>query len=135
MADPLTTSIAAAVATGATTALADGVRSLVTRLATVIRDRLQRDPSDQDALDAATRDPGDTTAVRRLADLLEQRMRDDPGFEDRVRTLWSEISVASHDKISNVVTGTVHGSVIQARDVHGGIAINQPPQPRPATDG
>lgn len=133
MADPLTTSIAAAVATGATTALADGVRSLVTKLAAVIRDRFQRDPSDQDTLDAATRDPGDTAAVQRLANLLEQRMRDDPGFGDRVRTLWSEIS--SHDKISNVVTGPVHGSVIQARDVHGGIAINQPPQPRPPADG
>lgn len=135
MADPLTTSIATAVATGATTALADGVRTMVTKLAAVIRDRFRREQSDQDTLDAAMRDPSDTAAVGRLAELLEGRMRDDPDFAERVRALWSEIAAASHDKISNVVTGPVHGSVIQARDVHGGIAINQPPQPRPAADG
>lgn len=134
MADPLTTSIATAVATGATTAMADGVRTLVTKLVTVIRDRFGREHSDQEALDAATRDPRDAAAVGHLAELIEQRMRDDPDFAERVRIMWSDITAASHDKISNVVTGPVHGSVIQARDVHGGIAINQPPRPRPAAE-
>lgn len=97
MADPLTTSIATALVTGMTAALSDGTRTLLTKLATLIRDRLRR-RSDQDTLDAAIRDPGDHDTIQRLADLISQHMREDPTFAQQLQALWRDInSTAGHN--------------------------------------
>ena len=131
MTDPIATSIATAVATGATAALTDATRALITKLANLIRERLRKKPSDQDTLEAATRNPEDSDAVRRLAALLEQHMREDPHLAQHLHALWRDIAAAGgHDQVTNTITGQVHGSVIQARDVYGGISINQPTPPQ-----
>ena len=49
MTDPIISSVAAAVAAAATTAVADGSRALITKLATLLRERSQRDTAGQDA--------------------------------------------------------------------------------------
>lgn len=134
MTDPLTTSIATALATGATAALSDGVRALITKLATLVRDRFRQNPPDEETLVAASSNPHDLDAVKRLAELLGQRMRGDPEFAERLRALWTDIAAAGpghRDEITNVVSGPVHGSVVQARDVHGGITFHGPPRPPP----
>jgi len=130
MTDPFTTGIATALAAGATAALGDGVRVLLTRLGALVRERLRRNPSDDEALTTVAWSPGDPDSVRRLAEVLEQHMRDDPEFAQRLRALWTEITAATGPgEITNLVHGQVHGSVIQARDVQGGIVIHPPPKP------
>jgi hypothetical protein len=132
--DPITTSVATALATGATAALSDGVRLLITKLASLVRERLGRHPSDQEALESATRGPRDDITVQRLAAVLARHMRDDPVFAEQLRTLWTEIAAAAAhhgDQITNVASGPVHGSVVQARDVQGGITFHAPAPPSP----
>jgi CRP-like cAMP-binding protein len=128
VADLLTTSIATAIASGATAAISDAARALVAKLVAMIRNRLRRTISDQDTLDSATRNPTDADAVRRLADLLERHMREDPEFAQQLRALWAEFTTA-YGAVINVVHGQVHGSVVQVRDVHGGITLNRPQAP------
>jgi hypothetical protein len=81
---------AAAVTEYVTAALKDGGVALDTKLITFVRERLQRDPSGRDALEAAMSSPHDQATVQRLAELLDQRMRDDPVFAQRLRMLWSD---------------------------------------------
>jgi hypothetical protein len=130
--EPITTSIATALATGVTAAVSDGVRALITQLASLVRERFRRSPHDQDVLESATRAPRDNSTVQRLSEALDQHMRDDPAFAARLRTLWAEIAAAEageRDQLTNVVNGEVHGSIVQARDVQGGITFHSPPQP------
>lgn len=132
MADPLTTSVVTALVTGATAAVSDGARTLTTKLATLVRDRLRRrSPEDQDALDAAVQHPDDPVARRRLVEVLGEHMRDDPAFAQQLRALWSDITADERHgaEITNVVSGQVHGSVVQARDVQGGITLHGLPRP------
>lgn len=134
MTEPLTTSIAAALAAGTTAALSDGVRALVTQLASLVRERFRRSPSDREVLASATHAPRDRTTVRGLAEALDRHMRDDPAFAERLRAIWTEIAAVEagdRDQITNVVSGQVHGSVVQARDVQGGITFHAPHRPPP----
>lgn len=126
MADPLSTSVAVAVTTGATAALSDGVRVLVTRLAAALRERFGRGVSDQATLEEAIRD-GEAKTVQRLAELIGERMREDPAFANQIRTLWRElVEEQERSEVTNTVHGEVHGSVVQARDVSGGIRFGSP---------
>ena len=130
MTDPFTTSLAAAIVTGVTRAVGDGTRALLTKLATLVRERFGKRSSDLDTLEAACRDPGDQDAIRRLSDLLSRRMHEDPAFARDIRALWHDIRLGTGqgDGVTNIVQGPVHGSVVQARDVRGGIEFNEPPR-------
>jgi hypothetical protein len=124
---PLTSTIAVALATGASAALSDGVRALLTQLAARVRERFRRNSSDQDILESAAHGPRDDGAVERLAEALDRHMREDPAFAGQLRSLWTEIAAAGRrDEITNLVAGEVHGSVVQARDVQGGITFHAP---------
>jgi hypothetical protein len=137
MIDPFTASIAAALAAGATAAATDGSKALITKTATLVRERFRRSPADQATLEEARRQPDDQTMVERLAQLLDQRMREDPEFAERLMTLWKGIETggsSGHNQVFNSVSGSVQGPVIQARDVHGGITLNTSGQHRPTED-
>ena len=131
MTDPIISSVAAAVAAAATTAIADGGRALITKLAALLRERSQREVAGQSALAAVEQttlaaveqNPQDAVATQRLAELLDQRMRDDPVFAHRLRELWEDTTSTASGQVANTVSGEVRGSVIQARDVHGGITF------------
>lgn len=138
MPEPITTSIATALVTGVTAALSDGTRALVTKLASLVRERLRKDPSDRELLESVLRAACDDAAVRHLAALLDQRMREDPQFAGELRSAWREVAAAieaERDGVTNVINGPVHGSVVQARDIQGGITLHSsPPRPRDAAD-
>lgn len=129
MADPLAASVVSALIAGTSAAVSDGTRALLTKLAAVLRDRFRRKPSDVGVLEAAIAKPDDPVARKRLVALLEQHLRDDAEFAEALRRIWDESHAARPDEITNVVTGTVYGSVIQARDISGGITLHGPPQP------
>jgi hypothetical protein len=128
VAEPIATAIATALASGATAALSDGVRTLLTNLASLVRERFRRNPSDQDLLESVARAPRDDTTVERLAETLDRYIREDAAFAGQLRSLWTEVTAAGRrDEITNLVTGDVHGSVVQTRDVQGGITFHSPP--------
>lgn len=62
-------------------------------------------------------------AAGRLLSALRERVRRDSEFASWLESLWSELGPAIRDsgRSANVISGTVHGNVIQARDVNGGI--------------
>jgi hypothetical protein len=131
MVDHLVTSIATAIVSGTAAAVGDGTRALLTKLAGLVRERLRRRLPDNGVLEVAISNPDDQSAVRRLAETLDQHMRDDPAFAKQLRAVWSEIAAteARHrDNVINTISGPVHGSVAQARDVSGGITFQQPPR-------
>lgn len=138
MPEPITMSIAAALVGGVSAALSDGTRALVTKLGSLVRERLRRNASDDDLLESMLRAPPDDTSVRRLAELLDQRMREDPQLAGELRSAWREVAAAMEaepDSVANRVNGPVHGSVVQARDVQGGITFHHPLPPPPRRPG
>ncbi|MGW2329191.1 hypothetical protein ACWC5C_26015 [Streptomyces sp. NPDC001700] len=68
----------------------------------------------------------DEERLRRLADLLVERSRQDPEF-GRDLAAWlrefGESAPGERSAVHNSMSGEVHGSVIQGRDVHGGISL------------
>jgi hypothetical protein len=127
--EPIATTIATALASGATAALSDGVRALLTKLATLVRERFRRNASDQGLLESVGRTPCDDASVERLAEALDRHIREDAAFGDQLRSLWTEVTAAGRrDEVTNLVTGDVHGSVVQTRDVQGGITFHSPPR-------
>jgi hypothetical protein len=95
--------------------------ALATRLA-------GRDSAEAQAIEAAragTPDPA------RLARLLARRADADPGFGTGLLDWLADtqaLLTAGHGTI-NQVNGQVSGTVIQARDVFGGIRLGGPPDP------
>lgn len=122
MVDPLAASVAAALVSGVTGALTDGTRALVNKLAGLVRERFRR-PAEGEVLDTAIDAPENTAARRRLTELLERHLRDSPEFADRLRALQREIAARDDHAVVNTHTGEVHGSVVQARDIQGGITF------------
>jgi hypothetical protein len=89
---------------------------------------LGRDPAETAAIEAArtgTPDPA------RLAGLLAGRAASDPGFAELLQKWLTDTQalLSAGNGTRNQVTGQVSGTVIQARDVFGGIRLNGPPAP------
>lgn len=87
-------------------------------------------PADQvlAALHEVERRPEDAAAAAEiLAGVLVDRARVDPAFAEALRSWTGQVTVVSetHD-VSNVVSGRVEGSVVQARDVSGSINLGDP---------
>jgi hypothetical protein len=61
--------------------------------------------------------------VSRLADLLDQESAADLAFAEEFRDRWARVHaavIAEEGGVVNSVSGDVSGTVVQARDVHGG---------------
>jgi hypothetical protein len=66
--------------------------------------------------------PGDQASIQALAAALEQRGQADPEFARQLELWCAAILRAQGGQASgNTVSGVVHGPVVQARDIHGGI--------------
>jgi hypothetical protein len=121
MADEITTALAAALAGKAAEAALGGARDAWNTLVRLIRQRFARDDAAAAALEAAQAQPEDQSAVQELSRALGRVAAADPGFAQRVRTLWplasAELS-ARDGGVVNVATGTIGGHLIQARDLH-----------------
>jgi hypothetical protein len=133
MADPVMVTAVAALVSWATTELAEGGRSAVQSLISYVRERFRHRPVEQAVVDVAFREQPTPATVSRLADLLERETAADPAFGEEFRSRWARLHMVvtgEQGAVVNSVSGDVSGSVVQARDVHGGINFGGgPPAP------
>jgi len=109
MTDPILLDIAGAVAARSTPALVE----LVSR-------KFDKDPYQRTVLSAANNQ--EPATVRRLAGQLAAAEYEDEEFGRQLRAEWSTLRTQTRTT-TNMVRGTVFGSVIQAGDVSGSITI------------
>ena len=74
---------------------------------------------------------GDDRAVE-LRRALGDAARD-PSFDQELRRRWANFpqTTVRADAVTNTVSGQVTGSVVQARDISGGVHVGLPPQQHP----
>jgi hypothetical protein len=117
---------AVALATKAAEGLSDAGRAALGQLVQLVRGKLRADP-DRAALESAQAQPDDDLLVQRLAALLEGAAAQDEAFAVGLTRLWTalrdEWAVAKQGGVVNQVSGAVSGTVVQARDVQGGITF------------
>ncbi|MEV0428301.1 hypothetical protein [Micromonospora sp. NPDC050495] len=134
MNDPILTAIAVALSTRAAEGLADAGRETFAALVRLVRRKAQEQPDLHAALAAQRTSP---TADDRAIDLrraLANATAQDPDFDQELRRRWDVFhqTTLRTDVVTNTVSGHVHGSVVQARDIAGGVHLAPPPQ-RPQT--
>lgn len=117
-----------AIASGTGDRLAAVSMDAVGRLTSALRAKLRGEARARGVLEIAVEDPSDTEAREGLEVLLRERIRRDAEFSAWLEALWSDVGPdlkTNASKSANVVHGNVHGDVVQARDVHGGIHIGR----------
>ncbi|MER5263606.1 hypothetical protein ABTZ99_16205 [Actinosynnema sp. NPDC002837] len=107
MPEPMLVSIAASLATRAVAGLYELVRA-----------KFADDPVATAALTAAEGASEDSPQVRALSETLERTVEADPAFGAELR---AHHAVTQTGRVTNQVSGTVHGNVVQAGDIQGGI--------------
>lgn len=125
--DPVMQSIATALAGQAANALGAGGKKALEKIRDLIRRRAENDPETKTALEAADDRPADHPKVTALAERLDHLSESDPEFGTQLRAAGEQLHnelTASDGGVVNQNSGTVSGSLIQARDVHGGISLN-----------
>jgi hypothetical protein len=108
MPEPILISIATALATKAATGLYD-----------LVKKKFSKDPKAAAELEAAQPDKPETIAA--VAERLEAAEQADPEFAAALRAEWTQH--ADNGGVNNQISGTVHGKVVQARDIHGNISF------------
>jgi hypothetical protein len=126
MTDPIMVAIATAIAGKLAEGISDAGRAAFASLTRAVRGRLRGDPADAAALEAAEARPDDAALVERLATALDEACARDRAFRDELTLLWT---AARDGAVTNTIGGAVHGPVVQARDVHGGIRFGGAPGP------
>ena len=140
MADKIMVAVASALAAKAADAVAEAAKGAWVRLLHLVRERFGSDESASAALEAARDRPDDQAAITGLASALDRVAADDQRFAGALRSLWAEIGPqlpAGEASAVNVVTGSVGGHLLQARDLHveGGLHLGDvqgPQRSRPA---
>ncbi|MFC4019159.1 hypothetical protein ACFOW4_14575 [Micromonospora sp. GCM10011542] len=113
----------------ATTELAQSGRAAVSSLISFLRTRFEHEPESNAVIEGALQQPS-PEAVGRLAELLDRESRRDAAFDAQLRARWSRVEAIVAEGaggVANSVSGDVHGPVVQARDVHGGIHLGDGP--------
>ncbi|MEV4516067.1 hypothetical protein AB0K00_44795 [Dactylosporangium sp. NPDC049525] len=119
--DELAMAVAAAVATmGTEAAVASGGRA-VGALVRLVRERLGRRRGDEEALEDAIEHPDDQQRIVALAEALLSAMADDPALADRLREILPADATPAADG-GNHFSGRA-STVVQARDIHGGVNL------------
>jgi hypothetical protein len=127
--------IASAIASGAGGAFGAKGAETVEHLISALREKLRGNPAARGALEISIENPADMAAGGRFLALLRDHTAKDAEFRAWLADTWSEVrpaleADASHS--ANLISGTVHGHVVQARDVHGGIHLGPADQGPPA---
>ncbi|RKT52934.1 hypothetical protein [Saccharothrix australiensis] len=112
MSEPVLVSIAASLAARAVA----GVYELV-------RARFAGDPPALAALTAAEGAAPDSPQVRALGEALGRAEAADPAFGGELRRAYEQAGVAQTGRVTNHISGTVHGHVLQAGDIQGGVSF------------
>ncbi len=126
MADPITTAIATAVASGMGQSLSDQAREVMTTLVRRIREKFKERPAAEATLTAAQNDPSSAARISELASALDEADREDPAFGSQIREIWAQVrlsTIAGDDAVINTFQGRAD-KVVQLRDVHGDINIS-----------
>ena len=121
MPDQIMTAIAAALAGKTADEVFSGGKDAFTALVRLIRERFSHDDKARKTLESAQNAPDDPAAVDALARELDRLASVDPEVGRQISRLGSLVAPGS---VLNMVTGPVNGgTVVQMRDVHGGIHI------------
>lgn len=135
MDDPILTAIAVAMSTRAAEGLAEAGREAFASLVRLVRRKAEKHRSLRTSLtiERAHSAAGDrVVALRRaLADAAAQ----DAHFDQELRRRWELFHQATlrADAVTNTVSGSVDGPVVQARDIFGGVNVAPPPRGRHET--
>ena len=125
--DPVTTAVAVAVTTKAVEGLSEAGKAAFKALVRLVRGKLSSGPSATDVLARAQQGPGE--ARQELIEALRQAAADDVVFHAELRRLWQTVLNERSDPpaggVVNHVSATVSGTVVQARDVYGGISLGR----------
>ncbi|OLT25574.1 hypothetical protein BJF83_05275 [Nocardiopsis sp. CNR-923] len=129
MPDPATLALAAAVATGAVSKIAEVVSQATIDDFKSFRKTLFRHfrgvPEAQEALDEARVEPDDEDAIASVADHIERAAAADPDIRRLVDALTAQASQEGGGAVHNSIRGDVSGGakVIQTRDIHGSVNL------------
>lgn len=115
MPEPVLVSVAAAAAGRA-----------VVGLYNLIKAKFADDPDASAVLTAAEGAAQDSPQVRELAEALEAKQAADPAFGEQLRAEWERAAggqQAESGGVTNRISGSVGGNVVQARDIGGDITF------------
>jgi hypothetical protein len=125
--DPLTTTIAVALVSKAVDGLSEGGKAAFAALARLVRRKLGAEALTQTDGALAGTQLSDEDRHHALSVALQQAMAEDPLFAADLVRLWQgaqEGRIAdAQPGVLNTVSGDVDGTVVQARDIHGGISF------------
>jgi hypothetical protein len=106
--------------------LAEAASTVIGKLAMGLREKFGKDPAARGTLEIVIDDAEDGHAKAELATLIDQRIRQDPEFAAWLRTEWGLVQpllTQIDGPVANTVSGGVSGTVVQARDIAGGVHI------------
>ena len=114
MPEPMLIAVATTLATKAAGALFDLVKAKLSK----------RGSADVAALEAAAGAAPESAEVGRLAQVLEVAQQEDGEFAEQLRAEWQKFTQASTGSVTQTISGTVNGHVVQAQNIQGGITFN-----------
>jgi len=92
-----------------------------------VKDRFKGRKKALAVLEAADGTAPESPQVLALADELQTASDYDPTFAEQLQARWAAVqsggTVANAESVTNSVSGTVHGSVIQAGNIQGNITL------------
>jgi hypothetical protein len=122
----LAAEVVTAIASGAGGSIGGKGAEAITQIVSALRAKFRGRPVSRGALEISLEAPDDMTARDQLAVILRDHMRDDAQFREWLSALWAQVSpdvLPDASASANIISGAVHGNVIQARDVHGDIHL------------
>jgi hypothetical protein len=125
--DPLATAVATIVITKAMDGVTEVGRAAVDALVRLVRRRLGADEVSQEILARAEAEPAHDANRLALAKALASSITDDRIFGEELEARWLGVPAGwratSQEATFNSIDGEIHGNVVQARDIHGGISF------------
>ena len=92
-----------------------------------VKDRFKGRKKALAVLEAADGTAPESSQVLALADELQTAGDYDPAFAEQLLAQWAALqsgtTVVDVGSVTNTVSGTVHGPVVQARDIQGNITL------------
>jgi hypothetical protein len=122
----LAAEVVTAIASGAGGSIGAKGAEAIARLVAALRAKLRNQPASRGALEISLEAPDDLEARDQLAIILSDHIRDNAEFREWLSALWADVRPAVQPDAGasvNVISGTVHGNVVQARDIHGDINL------------
>jgi hypothetical protein len=109
--------------------VAEGGKAAIEALTGSVRRKFENHDAARSALADAAADPANDIKMGVLRQELAAAANEDRAFDANLRDIWRDVLShldASDGGMVNIISGTVHGNVVQARDVHGGITFGIP---------